>query len=48
VPAALDADVVAARRAHEASALAKLKASPYDPWLGFLKEHGLSPSGEKA
>ena len=48
VPAALDADVVAARRAHEASALAKLKSSPYDPWLGFLKEHGLSPSGEKA
>ena len=48
VPAALDADVVAARRAHEAAALAKLKSSPYDPWLGFLKENGLSPSGEKA
>ena len=39
---------LSAAEAQHATAVAKLKASPYDPWLGFLKEHGLSPSGEKA
>jgi hypothetical protein len=32
---------IAARRVHEAKALATLKSAPYEPWLGWLKARGL-------
>ena len=35
-----------ARCAHEASALGKLRTAPTDPWLSFLREHRLGPTGE--
>ena len=40
------AAVVMARRQHEANALVQLRSSPYDPWLSFLREHRLQPTGE--
>ena len=46
VPAAMPAQWVAARGAHEVAALDKLRTAPADPWLAFLREHGLSPTGE--
>lgn len=32
---------IAARRVHEAKALATLKSAPYEPWLGWLQARGL-------
>ena len=46
VLAAMPTEWVAARCAHEAAALDKLRTAPTDPWLCFLREHGLSPTGE--